>query len=96
MSSTTIDQQVALENRRKRLLYQSQYRGVKENDIILGRFAQAHIQTLDAQALDDYEKLLQQPDNDIYDWLAGREKVPAEFDTPVMRQLLGFKVSQGT
>jgi antitoxin CptB len=96
MSSTTIDQQVALENRRKRLLYQSQYRGVKENDIILGRFAQEHIQTLDAQALDDYEKLLQQPDNDIYDWLAGREKVPAEFDTPVMRQLLGFKVSQGT
>ncbi len=83
-----------LDNRRKRLLYQSQYRGVKENDIILGRFAQAHIAALDAQALDDYEILLQQPDNDIYDWLAGREPVPAQFDTPVMRQLLKFKVPE--
>lgn len=84
----------SLENRRKRLIYQSQYRGVKENDIILGRFAQAHMDTLDAQGLDDYEKLLQQPDNDIYDWVAGREPVPAEFDTPVMRLLLKFKVAQ--
>ncbi len=84
----------SLENRRKRLIYQSQYRGVKENDIILGRFAQAHMDTLDAQGLDDYEKLLQQPDNDIYDWVAGREPVPAEFDTPVMRLLLQFKVAQ--
>lgn len=85
-----------LQNRRKRLIYQSQYRGVKENDIILGRFAQNHVHDLDTQALDDYEKLLQQPDNDIYDWLAGREKVPAEFDTPVMRLLLTFKVSPRT
>jgi antitoxin CptB len=85
----------SLENRRKRLIYQSQYRGVKENDIILGRFAQAHMDTLDARGLDDYEKLLQQPDNDIYDWVAGREPVPAEFDTPVMRLLLQFKVAQG-
>jgi antitoxin CptB len=85
----------SLENRRKRLIYQSQYRGVKENDIILGRFAQAHMDTLDARGLDDYEKLLQQPDNDIYDWVAGREPVPAEFDTPVMRLLLKFKVAQG-
>lgn len=84
-----------LDVRRKRLIYQSQYRGVKENDIILGRFAQAHMRALDAQGLDDYEKLLQQPDNDIYDWIAGREPVPAEFDTPVMRLLLQFKVAQG-
>jgi len=85
----------SLQNRRKRLIYQSQYRGVKENDIILGRFAQAHVMSLDAQALDDYETLLQQPDNDIYDWLAGREAVPPAFDTPVMRLLLDFKVPQG-
>jgi antitoxin CptB len=91
---SSIDQQEALENRRKRLIYQSQYRGVKENDIILGRFAQNHVRDLDEQALDDYEKLLQQPDNDIYDWLAGREKVPPEFDTPVMRLLLKFKVAE--
>ena len=32
-----------LETRRKRLLYRSVYRGNKENDILLGQFARAHI-----------------------------------------------------
>lgn len=81
-----------LENRRKRLLYQSVYRGNKENDIILGRFARAHLSAFDAQALDQYENLLACADNDIFDWLSGRTPVPAEQDTPVMRRLLQFRV----
>lgn len=81
-----------LENRRKRLLYQSVYRGNKENDIILGRFARAHLGGFDAEALDQYEKLLTNPDNDIFDWLSGRAPVPAAEDTPVLRQLLRFRV----
>jgi len=81
-----------LENRRKRLLYQSIYRGNKENDIILGRFARAHLGEFDAEALDQYEKLLANGDNDIFDWLSGRAEVPAEEDTPVLRQLLRFRV----
>ena len=36
-----------LETRRKRLLYRSVYRGNKENDILLGQFARAHIASFD-------------------------------------------------
>jgi len=81
-----------LETRRKRLLYRSVYRGNKENDILLGQFARAHIAGFDAAELDQYERLLETGDNEIYDWISGRITVPAEADTAVLRKLLAFKV----
>ncbi|WP_020695967.1 succinate dehydrogenase assembly factor 2 [Reyranella massiliensis] len=81
-----------IETRRKRLLYRSVYRGNKENDILLGQFARAHIATFDASELDQYERLLAASDNDIYDWVSGKVAVPAESDTPVVRKLLAFRV----
>ncbi len=84
--------QSELEMRRKRLLYRSVYRGNKENDILLGQFARAHIAGFDEAELDQYERLLSAGDNDIYDWMAGKADPPAEMDTPVLRKLLAFQV----
>ena len=81
-----------LETRRKRLLYRSVYRGNKENDILLGQFARAHIQSFDAEELDQYERILEAGDNDIFDWISGQAAVPTEADTPVLRKLMAFRV----
>ncbi len=81
-----------LETKRKRLLYRSVYRGNKENDVLLGQFARAHIAEFTAAELDQYERLLQAGDNDIYDWVSGRAAVPADADTPILRKLLAFRV----
>lgn len=81
-----------LETRRKRLLYRSVYRGNKENDILLGQFARAHIAEFGAAELDQYERLLEAGDNEIFDWVAGRVAVPPEADTPVLRRFLAFRV----
>jgi antitoxin CptB len=81
-----------LELRRKRLLYRSVYRGNKENDILLGQFARAHIAEFDAAELDQYERLLSAGDNDIYDWVAGKAEPPADMDCPVLRKLMAFQV----
>ncbi|WP_289294881.1 succinate dehydrogenase assembly factor 2 [uncultured Reyranella sp.] len=81
-----------LVTRRKRLLYRSTYRGNKENDILLGQFARAHIDEFGAAELDQYERLLEAGDNDIYDWVSGKTAVPADQDTPVVRKLLAFRV----
>ncbi|MGH8431440.1 MAG: succinate dehydrogenase assembly factor 2 [Solimonas sp.] len=81
-----------IEARRKRLLYRSVYRGNKENDILLGQFARAHIASFGAAELDQYERLLAQGDNDIFDWVSGQAEVPPEVDTPVLRRLLAFRV----
>lgn len=82
-----------IETRRKRLLYRSIYRGNKENDILLGQFARAHIASFDSAELDQYERLLDTGDNDIFDWVSAKSEVPAEADTPVLRKLMAFRVN---
>ena len=82
-----------LETRRKRLLYRSVYRGNKENDLLLGQFARAHISGFDAAELDQYERIFSAGDNDIFDWATGKAEVPPELDSPVLRRLLAFKVT---
>jgi len=82
-----------IETRRKRLLYRSIYRGNKENDILLGQFARAHIASFGSAELDQYERLLDTGDNDIFDWVSGKAEVPPESDTPVLRQIMAFRVS---
>ena len=81
-----------LETRRKRLLYRSVYRGNKENDIVLGQFARAHIAAFGADELDQYERLLARGDNELFDWITGQVAVPAEVDCPVLRQIQAFRV----
>ena len=83
---------VELQTRRKRLLYRSIYRGNKENDILLGQFARAHIAEFTPAELDQYERLLETGDNEIFDWVTGQVPVPADKDTPVVRKLLAFRV----
>ena len=81
-----------LETRRKRLLYRSVYRGNKENDILLGQFARAHIADLSAAELDQYERLLERGDNELFDWITGQVEVPPEDDSPVLQRLKAFRV----
>ena len=87
-----MDESPELATRRKRLLYRSVYRGNKENDILLGQFARAHIAAFDAAELDQYERLLAVGDDEIFDWVTGRAAVPPEADTPVLRKFLAFRV----
>ena len=79
------------DTRRKRLLFRSWHRGTREADLILGSFAELHLAAFDEVQLDRYETLLQQPDPDIFDWLAGRCAPPPECDHDVTRMLLAFR-----
>ena len=81
-----------LETRRKRLLYRSVYRGNKENDILLGQFARAHIAAFDEDELEQYERLLAVGDNEIFDWVSGQAEIPPEADSAVLRRLKAFRV----
>jgi antitoxin CptB len=77
--------------RRKRLLYRSWHRGTREADLLLGGFAEAHLAEFDEMRLDRYEALLECPDADLFDWIAGRAAPPPEHDTDVIRLLLAFR-----
>jgi len=79
------------EARRRRLIYRSLYTGMKETDILLGPFAQAHVPGFSLEQLDRYERLLAEPDPDILDWASGRQPIPPDHDNDVMRLLRNFK-----
>lgn len=62
-------------------------------DLVLGRFADAQIAHWSEAELDDYERLLDIPDQIFFAWVSGAEVVPAEHDTPMFRKLRQFHAS---
>ena len=80
-----------IEVRRKRLIHRSRYTGMKETDLLLGRFAERYVPHFSAEQLDHYERLLEAPGPMIFAWVTGREPVPPEHQTEVMNLLQNFK-----
>ncbi len=79
-----------LDPRRRRLLFRSWHRGIREMDMVYGRFADAQIAALSEAELDDYEKLLELRDQQVFDWVFGAQPLDPDYDTPLFRRLLEF------
>ena len=80
--------------RRRRLKFRVWHRGMREVDLILGRFADARLDRLGAPELDAFEALLDTPDQDVLAWVLGELPVPPDRDTPFLRQLIAFHRGQ--
>lgn len=76
--------------RLRRLRFRAWRRGFKEADLVLGGFADAHLDKLDDAGLDAFEALLALDDHQVYAWVVGREAAPAEHDTKVLELLKSF------
>lgn len=79
-----------LENTRKKLIFRSWHRGTREIDLLLGRFADAHLPGFDAGELQQYEDLLVNSDPDLYNWITGKETPPANLGSDVLQKLINF------
>jgi antitoxin CptB len=79
-----------LDVRRRKLLFRAWRRGVRETDLIVGRFADAFIEKFDEAELGDFERLIEVPNAELYAWVVGSEAVPADYETTVLRQLIAF------
>jgi antitoxin CptB len=60
-------------------------------DLVLGRFADAQIGSLNDIELDEIDRWLEVPDQQIFAWVNGMEPVPAEYDTPLFLRLAQFQ-----
>jgi antitoxin CptB len=77
------------EIRLKRLRIRSWRRGTREMDMILGPFADSELAGFDEGALAAYEELLEENDQDLYDWVSGRSAVsPAH--GPLVARIAAF------
>lgn len=81
------------DTRRKRLRFRSWHRGMQEMDLLLGRFADAHLSVLSDAELEQFEALLHCGDPDLYAWITGIQPWPAQFDNALTRRLVAFTLS---
>ena len=79
-----------LDPRRRKILFRAWHRGMRETDLIMGRFADAEIGGLSEAELDEFERLIEVLDRDLLSWITGEAEVPSNYDTPVFRRLKAF------
>jgi len=64
------------EARLKRMAMRSWRRGMKEMDLILGPYADAHLAKMSADQLNLFDKLLEENDQELLPWVLGQRPAP--------------------
>ena len=78
--------------RRRRLRYRAWHRGTKEMDLVLGPFADAHLDGYGAPELDRLEALMDEEDTDLLKWVMGQEPVPADADADLLGIIIAYRL----
>lgn len=82
-----------LDERRKRLLFRCWHRGTREMDLILGRFADAEIARLSDGELNDFERLIEVSDPDLYAALTSDEELAPADSNALFDRIKAFRAS---
>lgn len=75
------------DTRRRRILFRATHRGTYENDILVGGFVRKRLDGFTEADLDALEEVMELPDALLADWLTGRQPIPANVDTPMLRAI---------
>ena len=79
-----------MNERQRKMIFRAHRRGFREMDLVMGAFADAHIEAMSEPELDEFERLLSIPDWEVYNWLTGRADIPPNHRGPVLDQLCAF------
>jgi antitoxin CptB len=85
-----------MDDRRKKLRFRAWRRGFREIDLILGGFADRFLADLDEIGLDAFERLLDAPDQEVYEWVTEQAPAPRDYDTPVLETIRAFRFEMST
>lgn len=77
-----------LERWRKRLIYRSGHRGMKEMDLLMGKFAQTHVATFDTDQLKEYEAVLDINDPDLLNLYLGKTEANESQKSDILTMFL--------
>lgn len=86
----TILSSADLDPRRRRILFRSWHRGMREMDLLIGQFADAHLIDFSDEELDLFETLIERQDQELMSWFVGSVPVPPELDTTMFSHLKMF------
>ena len=94
MSGTTRSSD-GLDPRRRKILFRCWHRGMREVDLLLGQFADARIDALSEDDLDQLEQFMEANDVDIFSWFAGSKPVDPEYARPIFETIRAFHTHNG-
>jgi len=86
---TETDQEI----QKKRLIYRATHRGTKEADAIVGGFVTTQIDSLTDTQRGYLERVLDQPDADLMDWLRGHRPLPVDETREVLSLIKEYQQS---
>ena len=78
----------------KQKIFWHSRRGMLELDLLLVPFAQEVFETLAPDQQQLYEKLLQEEDQDLWNWFLDRTEPPQTKFKPLIAQILAHKAAQ--
>lgn len=80
--------------RRRRLKYRAWHRGTREMDLVLGPYADAHVDALDETELSRLETFMAEEDTDLLKWVMGQESPPPSVDQALLAEILAFRTAR--
>ena len=83
-----------LETYKKKIIYKASHRGSKEMDILLGNFINKYIELFNKNELHLLDLILDNDDDDIYQWILGKSDIPNEYQNRVFSLLLNNTQNQ--
>ena len=76
---------------KKKIIYRSEYRGIKEMDLLLGKFVKKHIDNFNYDELLDLYEILEIDDDTILKWYSNLNYEINVPDNKVSKLLKNFK-----
>ena len=73
--------------RLKRLHFRAHHRGVKEADLLIGGFFDAHARNWSEDEIVLFEDLMEEQDVDIMAWAIGTDVCPARFEGSILEAM---------
>ncbi len=89
MTGTTRSSE-GLDERRRRVMFRAWHRGMREMDLVMGRFADAFVAGLSEPELVEFERIIEMPDPDLYAWITDQSETPADIDSTLFRRVKDF------
>ncbi|AGF74553.1 hypothetical protein BAnh1_06740 [Bartonella australis AUST/NH1] len=89
MTSFVIDKN-QLDARRRRLVFRARHRGIREMDLILGQYVDAHIIGMSDEKISELEYIMSFEDRDLLTWVTGEIAAPPEVNSPLFRDIVHY------
>ncbi|TRW14914.1 FAD assembly factor SdhE [Glacieibacterium frigidum] len=73
--------------RRRRIKFRAWHRGTREADLMIGGFANRHLDSCDEGGVAWFEAMLEENEVDVMAWALGTRDAPARFHGPLLDAL---------